>query len=181
MKTLDDVIKTLELCSMDDDPCDKCPYTEFDKNGEWACSMCGDFAQDALHYLKEYRKKKAELEFLKREIKSTNEYMQAKIKAEEDAEWRKAYDKVFHPNFDNPPLTWDELQQMEGKPVWMESHGNITEFTGWVIVRNVLEDRAYFILSHYDGEFLTYEMAFPDVTFGTTWYVYRKERMNETN
>ena len=55
MKTLDEVIKALEICSTDDDPCDKCPYTEFDKNGVWACSMCGDFAEDALHYLKEYR------------------------------------------------------------------------------------------------------------------------------
>ena len=65
---------------------------------------------------------------------------------------------------------------MEGKPVWVESHGNITEFTGWAIVRNALEDRVHFIFSHYDGEFLTYEMALSDVTFGKEWKVYRKER-----
>ena len=75
----------------------------------------------------------------------------------------------------NPALTWSELKQMEGKPVWVESYGDITEFTGWAIVRNALEDRAHFIFSHYDGEFFTYEMALPDVTFGKEWQAYRKE------
>ena len=175
MKTLNEVIKTLELCSMDDNPCDKCPYTEFDKNGEWACSMCGDFAQDELHYLKEYRRKKAELEFLKREIKSTNEYMQAKIKAEEDAEWRKAYDKVFHPNFDNPPLTWDELKSMEGKPVWIEVDGN---WWGkfWAFVETANENYMNFFQKGQE-----YPEDLWKCNMGKTWQAYRKERINETN
>lgn len=77
----------------------------------------------------------------------------------------------------NTPLTWDELRTMEAKPVWLESHGDISEFTGWCIVSRALSDRAHFILSHYDDNFLTYEMALPDITFGRDWQVYRKERI----
>lgn len=51
---------------------------------------CTAVKEDALHYLKENR---------------TLQY--GYIKAMADLE-------------DNPPLTWDELKQMEGKPVWVE-------------------------------------------------------------
>ena len=151
MKTLDEVIKAVEICG-EDEPL-KCPY--FDSEKWHCCDWRGDrkthrmemFA-DTLHYLKEYRT-----------------LQMAYVKAMADIE-------------ENPPLTWDELQQMEGKPVWMESHGGIAEFTGWCIVSKVLSDRVRFILSHYDDDddFLTYEMSQPDITFGKTWQAYRKER-----
>jgi len=53
---------------------------------------CHERNVDALHYLKEYRTTQT-----------------AYIKAMADIE-------------DNPPLTWDELRQMEGKPVWIEEY-----------------------------------------------------------
>jgi hypothetical protein len=146
---------------------------------------------DALHYLKAFRDAKDALErekdryaeAVKNCERAENIYKQ-KQKAAEDALWICKEDKddltalraYWAEQQANPPLTWDELKQMEGKPVWVESHGDITEFTGWTIVRNALEDRVHFIFSHYDGEFLTYEMALPDVTFGKEWNVYRKER-----
>lgn len=62
---------------------------------------------DALYYLKEYQKIEDEYEELK------------DWWAEEHAE--------------NVPLTWDELIQMEGKPVWYEH-----EFwKGWIILGKV--------------------------------------------
>lgn len=35
---------------------------------------------------------------------------------------------------ENPPLTLDELRQMQGEPVWVESKG----FTGWAIILKVI-------------------------------------------
>ena len=137
MKTIDEVIKALELCSTDDDPCDKCPYTEFDKNGVWACSMCGDFAEDALHYLKEYRTTQT-----------------AYIKAMADLE-------------DNPPLTWDELHTMKGKPVWIEEK----DYKGhWAVIND-------FDTTQFGVEYVQLESEFYDKAYmGTDWQAYRKER-----
>ena len=55
---------------------------------------CGEWVGigDALHYLKAYR---------------ILQIAYIYVKAMTDLE-------------DNPPLTWDELKQMEGKPVWVE-------------------------------------------------------------
>ena len=59
--------------------------------------------------------------------------------------------------FENLPLTWDEFQLMEGKPVWIEGPF-ITEGPHWIIVGP----------SHlYDGKIVGY---------GKTWQAYRRER-----
>ena len=56
MKTLKEVIKAYEIClNINETSCHDCPYTEFDAEGKWACSLCGDCTEDALHYLKELR------------------------------------------------------------------------------------------------------------------------------
>ena len=57
-----------------------------------------DNHKDALYYLKEYRETKKHLACL------------------DAAEIRGDDTQVVN----NPPLTWDELRQMEGKPVWVE-------------------------------------------------------------
>lgn len=159
MKTLDEVIDAMERCSKPHYfDCTGCPYE--DAEDETGCHP-DDRDADVLHYLKECKAYRDRL---------TSDKAQTIICPRCHSEMG-----IFLPE-GNEPLTWDELKQMEGKPVWLESHGDITEFTGWAIVRNALEDRAHFIFSHYDGEFLTYEMALPDVTFGKEWNVYRKER-----
>ena len=49
MKTLDEVIKAMEWCTdLDQSGCNACPYVDSDQ------IIC--FKEDALHYLKEYRK-----------------------------------------------------------------------------------------------------------------------------
>lgn len=59
MKSLDEVIKAYEIClNINETSCRDCPYTEFNAEGKWACSLCGDCIEDALHYLKKYREDK---------------------------------------------------------------------------------------------------------------------------
>ena len=157
MKTLDEVIKAFELsCGKKD--CGQCPYDE-DCLDHHVCE-CYERMNDVLHYLKEYQEKRKTLEIRTAEYKRGFEQLAI--------EWSRIKD--------NSPLSWDELKQMEGKPVWVESHGSITEFTGWTIVSNVLPDRVHFIFSHYDGDFLAYEMSVPKEQMGIRWQAYRKER-----
>ena len=175
MKTLDEVITGLDICKnfsyCTHPQKGECPYLHEDNT----CDQ-DDLYRDALFYLKEYRRRKAELEFLKREIKSTNEYIQAKIKAEEDTEWRKAYDKVFHPNFNNPPLTWNELCTMEGKPVWVEILSDEIDLSSrWMLVAR--ETKAHSLPLAYTDDIGHWIFGHED-NLGKTWQAYRKERFN---
>lgn len=200
MKTLDEVVKSYEISIRNND-CDKCPYDNecYDHH---VCE-CYERMEDTYHYLKEYQERLQNLQdMMDRYDISVKNYEEAveNCRIAEQKYWRMTnnvedmnlftWDELKHQEIvcpkchsvfvilpdANNPLTWDELKAMEGKPVWVESHGNITEFTGWAIVRNALEDRVHFIFSHYDGEFLTYEMALPDVTFGKEWQAFRKEK-----
>lgn len=135
MKTLNEVIKANECCDHGepDSRCEDCPY-----NGIGAC--CAERESDALYYLKT--------------IETTeNLYHDAvnELSKWKDEDWKDRY----------LPLTWDELQLMEGKPVWIEG-SFITGGPHWIIVGP----------SHlYNGKIVGY---------GKTWQAYRKER-NETN
>lgn len=98
---------------------------------------------DALHYLKEYRRD-----------------------CEELVEAAKSLTKKEHElavTEKNDPLTWDELQHMEGKPVWVEY-----EYDGkgeWTIVRIVEENNMIDDIG-----------AYPREQLGKAWQAYRKER-----
>ena len=129
---------------------------DFCKSGDLSkCEICPyigtcelDYAvlsTDALYYLKEYR---------------TLQY--GYIKAMADLE-------------DNPPLTWDELRQMEGKPVWVEGEfGRIWNYKSWVLIRTDPENGDMIICI--DGH---YEFAIDIDNYGDCWQAYRKERENE--
>ena len=57
MKSLDDVIKALEMCTADNCVClNGCPYSDLVK-GDDCCDIHAipEMQKDALHYLKEYR------------------------------------------------------------------------------------------------------------------------------
>ena len=102
-----------------------------------------DIYNDALHYLKEYQ------------ILQT-----AYIKAMADLE-------------DNPPLTWSELKQMEGKPVWVEDHNDDDEpYNRWYIVERFIKEQGdeYAVLNDYYFS----RKYFNDRTDG--WQAYRKEK-----
>ena len=91
---------------------------------------------DALHYLKEYRTLQT-----------------AYTTAMADAE-------------DNPPLTWNELKEMEGKPVWVKYRC----FDAWMLITDVIMDSLWLVNT--EGE----ELGLPKEDMGKTWQAYRKER-----
>lgn len=99
---------------------------------------------DALHYLKEYQTTQT-----------------AYIKAMADLE-------------DNAPLTWDELKQMVGKPVWIDS---VPQIRRWVIIKKFLPvggNKNLFEMEVQDGgHFLRKNMRRDDPAW---WQAYRKER-----
>ena len=100
---------------------------------------------DALHYLKEYQR--LQIAFLK---------------ALADLE-------------DNPPLDWDELKQMEGKPVWVEADDG--KYKGWVIVGkfySLLEEED--LDAHVDLYYFGRSMEYSKEMYGYYWQAYRKER-----
>jgi len=106
-------------------------------------SFCG-----ALHYLKEYRDRAKELDDL-----------------------RIMYANAIEQQEDNPPLTWDELKQMEGKPVWIESEsisvGVSPYWNDWYIIKSFSNDEFMYCN---DGFEWAKEMQ------GRLWQAYGKER-----
>ena len=133
MKTLDEVIKMAESCFEYPD-CTGCVYVGIHE-------LCGlDWATDALHHLKEYKRVQGRIE--KIAIGNIEDTL-AKL--------------------DNPPLTWDELKKMEGKPVWVEEDYG---YKHWEIIDGVHEEDASFEA----------EYSFSKDTYGTEWQAYRKER-----
>ena len=108
--------------------------------------------QDALFYLREYCEKRDEIcEIAK--IMADSWELRKQTMAFEDR---------------NEPLSWDELQQMEGKPVWIEeNYFDGEEWHGrWNIVHHINKCTLYTIGS--DGYYAK--------TLGMTWQAYRKER-----
>ena len=141
MKTLDEAIKAYECCDHGepDSRCEDCPY-----NGIGAC--CAERETDALHYLKT--------------IETTeNLYHDAvnKLSKWEDEDWK---DRCL-------PLTWDELKQMEGKPIWMEQCN--TDTKGWLLILRTNFDVINCTTRH-GNSFYLYKSS-----YGERWQAYRKE------
>ena len=89
---------------------------------------------DALHYLKEYKEKCHELDILVLENRRAFEQLGVEITRYQEAvkncevaetKYRKLAEETSQnlgkTSQNNPPLTWDELKQMAGKPVWISS------------------------------------------------------------
>ena len=106
---------------------------------------------DALHYLKEYQG-----EFvLEARANLADKFVNALIESE-----------------DNPALTWDELREMEGKPVWVEYDGYTPE---WEVIENVGAMRGS--IGDITGTFIeTHMSVLHKDDMGKTWQAYRKER-----
>ena len=149
MKTLNEVIKALET-----DPVPMA-YTA-------RLSVHEDIMTDALNYLKKYRADKEWLELEKRNY------------AEGVANCEKAEAKYTQMILDanrNEPLTWDELHQMEGKPIWIEELEGKYRSSHWEIHHGI-EDG-------YDGDEILYLQPYEirsKFTLGKSWQAYRKER-----
>ena len=134
MKTLNEVIKAKELCNDHKFRCHECSY--YDDDNEVGCRS-DDLEADALQYLKAYREDRNDLSALRA------------YWAEQQA---------------NPALTWDELKQMEGKPVWFEYP--MIHVARWIL------------LDRYEDGFLidATDQWHLSVNSMDKWQAYRKER-----
>ena len=153
MKTIDEVIKAVQHCGLvsgfDD-------YYEYDGGCPYEdCSVCEkkrQLGKDITHYLKEYRRVQKRMESIA--LGSIEETL-AKM--------------------DNPPITWDELKGMGGKPVWIE-YADDEEQTGWALIaknpeRPMFGNPKLFTLAREDGKFYLTISG-----YGKRWQAYRKER-----
>ena len=180
MKTLDEVIKAIEYCL---NPVDElgncngdCPYCP-------SCDPEGKIVKlDALHYLKEYRSDKLQweadrklwkeksAEFVEKQdklIEAAKGFQKAKAEMEEISADYVALKQWWTEQQENLPLSWDELKDMEGKPVWVECKYFFCP--QWVILTNVYDEKAMFIGDRIVDSELKEEM-------GDVWQAYRKER-----
>ena len=76
---------------------------------------------------------------------------------------------------ENPPLTWEELKDMEGKPVWIEADNGQEQFKHWFIIDD-------FTMSDIPGLQIMWclyqSFRFWEADLGKTWQAFRKERNN---
>lgn len=108
------------------------------------------YGVDALHYLKEYKK--------------FDETMCA----------LPDYYKWLHSE-DNPPLSWDELKQMGGKPVWIK-YMDDEQQTGWALIAKNPERPTFgksklFAFVREEGKFYLTISG-----YGKRWQAYRWEK-----
>ena len=68
---------------------------------------------------------------------------------------------------ENPPLTWDELKEMEGKPVWVEHK----LFKGWRLVGWQANEHLMNLVGSYSEQVPLFEDD-----CGVLWQAYRKEQ-----
>lgn len=153
MKTLDEVLEDIDRMSDYNGKCDYCPY----EKEEFICSRDHCVWYDALYYLKEYRSEKAMWEAdRKGYLDWIEQYKEAREKHQQAVIELKR----------NPPLTWNELKQMEGKPVWIQEgdHGY------WIIIDN-------FSITSYGYHWLnSVEGCLEKEYMGISWQAYRKEK-----
>lgn len=156
MTTLDDVIEAMERCSIPHYfDCHGCPYE--DDDAEVGCRS-DDRDADVLYYLRELAHYLAELD------NPDGEHQQL-IKCQ----------ALLHDFYRNDPLTWDELRQMEGKPVWVEGdHGCIWGQKAWSLIRLDPENDDIVICINTDNG-VHYEFAIGQEDYGIDWQAYRKE------
>lgn len=131
---------------------------------------------DALHYLKEYRSDKSQW---KEDKKAYEDEWQKAIHATKKA--RERYIALAKDTKDelgvlrdfraeqqaNPPLTWQELKQMEGKPVWIER----AEWKEWLLISEIDKDKCEIYLRDMWGNGVSVNAR--NVGY---WRAYRKER-----
>jgi hypothetical protein len=145
MKTLDEVIDIFEKVVMHD-------YVWFD---EKTALMTIETLTDTLYYLKEYQ---AILPLMPSLINTA----------------LKVLLEVVQGIRENPPLTWDELRQMEGKPVWIDS---VPLVRRWVIIKKfhpIGGNNNLFDMEVEDGAHFLRKSMGRDA--GAWWQAYRKER-----
>lgn len=148
MKSLDEVIKALEICTSGKHCQDECPY---------ASEECPTYAleKDALYYLKHLQ-----------------EYYE--IASQKSLIALHKMDSVTNIE-GNEPLTWEELERMEGKPVWVQWNGpGWMRHSTWVIVISAHEKGMSYCTKE-EGAGVGFDGYLLRQPYGTGWSAYRKE------
>ena len=79
------------------------------------------------------------------------------------------YLNEYATSINNKPLTWSELQQMQGKPVWVEKcHDDDPK--GWLLVLRKTDD-VINCTTKWGNSFYLFKSE-----YGKKWNAYRKER-----
>lgn len=151
--TLDEVIKAVHHCGLltgFDDTYEYdggCPYEDCSK-----CEQKRMLGKDVIKYLHEYRKQMTDPDGDHQQLE--------KCRA------------LLSDFYRNDPLKWDELRQMEGKPVWVEYlRDGATYDAEWCIVKDIDDDLLQ------DTEGYGYGRANKNGDgYGVGWQAYRKER-----
>ena len=145
---LNEVIEAMEHClkPMPESLCSSCPTGKQSNN-------CGVY-EAALQFLKLYRKSAKDLlaliEDYRKEIKTIDDQR-------------------------NPALTWDELHEMEGKPIWVEVLNQTKNPCRWEGQWMIVKDFAQGVYGEYCRMEPNY-CTWINTTYGDTWQAYRKER-----
>lgn len=160
MKTLDEVIRVIEDGKAQTIGCDSCVCHP--DSCQYECDLV-----DSLLYLKMYRSDKLQWEREKDDMQSR--YQEAIDNCERAENKFKMALKKLDVGTLNEPLTWDELKQMEGKPVWIELLGK-GKWKGWDIIGGFDDDDFGFATCTVRGD--DYYLA----DLEKTWQAYRKER-----
>lgn len=158
MKTLDEVIEALNNCAdvnANFEACECCEYRDIRDDG-YDCGRL-QMMEDALHYLRELRQNLAELG-------NPDGDHQQLLKCQ----------ALLQELYRNEPLSWDELKQMEGKPVWVEEKYSFNNewHGGWEVINTVWD-------SDWDDDpylSMTNEEYRHKDDMGERWQAYRKER-----
>lgn len=162
MKTLNEVISGFECCYINTDcenDCDgeRCPYMD----GEKSCEI--RLREDIADYLKEYQRTKQKL---------LDGMKVLEFKAE-------MFTNAMKDIENNPPLTWDELKLMKGKPVWLEYDNNGIETLSyprqWVII-SLIDNTTVMPEISFVSKWKTFWMQ--KEFMGKHWNAYKKEKNN---
>ena len=147
MKTLDEVIETLERIFG--------YISDSTKN-------------DALHYLKEYKIKRERIMAKAQDCEDAEKRLQNEIAVyKEILTDYVALKQYWAEQQENPPLTWDELRAMEGKPVWVEA----LLYKQWAVIAYIGEEYIKF-----EGANLYAPECRIYMGEDNGWQAYRKER-----
>ena len=138
MMSLEEIIKALTKC---DGNCGGgCEFSS-----AYGCNVMFVLKGDILHHLKDYRQTIKYLEVQHDHVEQLCEYFK-----------------------NNPPLTWNELKDMEGKPIWVEQHHGDTK--GWLLILRKCDDVVTCTTKH-GNSFYLYK-----ANYGEKWKAYRREK-----
>ncbi len=126
---------------------------------------------DALQWLKMYR---SDMQMYSENQKYWEDELKKKIKDFGDAKERYIKRlKELDIGTLNEPLSWDELRQMEGKPVWVE-YGISFNQKRWVVIHSFHNTGSFCYMNvsgNYPNTFWQKDMGEDEF-----WQAYRKER-----